>query len=254
MFQVGGKLGGGNPLSGVLALLVALGLSGCPRTEPATSGAQELLGERPDLPVLLLDFNSLEPRHHDYLRTPPSSGLPLAEVETIFSSGQAQRTRTFWGSQRVIQFTDVTRADPGLSPATAWVFGPNRSDGIETIDAVLLRGFSGAPEAPSWDALLTSLSPAWPVAWHLCRPGRSGRSAGEQGPGPDLVAHDLPSGTKLGLSREGDLWTVDHVAFLSTLLDLGGWWAEKGYGDCVSLGSMTSEGSFEPSEEQHDVP
>jgi len=254
VFRVGLKSGGAPKLGGALALLVAFGLSACPRTEPASSGVQLPLGERPILPVLLYDFNALEPRHHDYLRTPPSSGLPLAEVETLFSSEQAQRVRTFWGSQRVIQFTDVTRTDPGLSPATAWVFGPNRSDDIETIDAVLLRGFSGAPEAPSWGALLTSLSPAWPAAWHLCRPGRSGGPGAEQGTGPDLVAHDLQTGTKLGLSQEGDLWTVDHVAFLSTLLDLGGWWVEKGYGDCVSLGSMTTEGSFEPSEEQHDVP
>jgi hypothetical protein len=178
----------------------------------------------------------------------------LSQVETLFSSDEGQRDRTFWGAQRVIQFTDVTRASPSLSPATAWVFGPNRPGGVETIDAVLLRGFLGAPEAESWEALVTNLSPAWPTAWDLCRPENSGAPGAEAGMGPDLVAYDLPTGTKLGLSEEGGLWTVDHVAFLSTLLDLGAWWAEKGYGDCVSLGSMASDGSFEPRQEQHDGP
>jgi len=254
VLRVRTKTGRAPSLGLALGLLFAFALSACPRTDPAPSGAQEPLGERPVLPVLLRDFNTLEPRHHDYLRNPPSSGLPLSEVEPIFSSEQVQRARTFWGAQRVIQFTDVTRAAPSLSPTTAWFFGPNRPGGIETIDAVLLRGFSGAPKAPSWEALLTGLSSAWPTTWRLCRPERGGKPGGEPGAGPDLVAHDRQTGTKIGLFEDGDVWSVDHVAFLSTLLDLGGWWAEKGYGDCVSLGSMTSEGSFEPSEEQHDGP
>jgi hypothetical protein len=63
------------------------------------------------------------------------------------------------------------------------------------------------------------------------------------------VAHNRTTGAKIGLSEEAGVWAVDHVAFLSTGLDLSSWWAEKGYGGCARLGSMASDGQFQPTEE-----
>jgi len=236
-------LGRGGSL--ILWLFVVFGMGGCPRVPVEPSGAQEPPGERPVLPGLVRSFELLDPSHHDYFLQPPSSGLLLTDLEPVFDTKTVQRIRTFWGAQRVIQFTDVTRADPSLSPAMAWVFGPNRATGAETIEAVLLRDFTGAPRAPTWEELLLSLAPRWPLAWDVCAPTRSG----DPGGGPTLVAHNRATGAKIGLSEEDGVWVIDHVAFLSMGLDLSSWWAEKGYGGCSRLGSMASDGEFQPTEE-----
>jgi len=233
----------------LLLLLLGLALTACPQVAPATSGVQEPPAERPILAVLVRDFEALEPSHHDYLKAPPSGGVTLLVLENIFALAAVQQIRTSWGSQLVLQFSDVTLAHPRLSPTAAWVFGPNRSSGDETVDAVLFRGFSNAPSAATFAELLLALAPRWPLPWELCVPEISS----EAGRGTDLVAFNPDSGAKLGLFSEGEgaavSWTVDHVSFLSTRLVLADWWAQKDYGDCVPVGSMTVDGQFRPGEE-----
>ena len=227
-------------------LLVVLGLlgTGCPRVEPEGSGTQAEPSERPPLPVFVRDFGSIQPAHHNYLSSPPADGLPREELETIFEHVNTQQTRTLWGTQRVLEFSDINAAHPSLSPVGAWVLGPTRSSGVETVDAVLFAGFHTAPSASGFEELLLGLPTGWPRSWDLCRPARTSTPNGPA----RLIAHDPATGAKLGLLESdeagGVRWTIDHVGFLSTRLEIAAWWAEKGYGLCVPLGSMTADGEF----------
>lgn len=233
----------------IFLLLTGSLLVACPRAEPTPSGAQEAPLVRPPLPPYFRSFDAIEPAHHGYLIDPPPGGISRTEIEAIFEHEESQRLETVWGTQRVVEFTDVNAGHPTLSPVGGWLLGPTRTSGVETVDAVLFAAFADAPQAETFEELLVGLAPRWPLLWDVCRPEKKSHQQDRE----VLMARNPETGAKLGLARvsEGDptLWQVEHVSFLSTRLNLSSWWAEKGYGDCVLLGSMGTSGEFSAVEE-----
>jgi hypothetical protein len=233
----------------ILLLFVGSSLVACPRPEPAPSGAQEVPLVRPPLPPYFRSFDAIEPAHHNYLIDPPTDGLSRAELEAIFQHDESQRLETVWGTQRVVEFTDVNAGHPTLSPVGGWLLGPTRTSGLETVDAVLFAGFGGSPQAETFQDLLVGLAPRWPLMWELCRPEKRSHQQDRE----VLMARNPETGAKLGLVRvtegEQSVWQIEHVSFLSTQLNISSWWAEKGYGDCTVLGSMGTSGEFSAVEE-----
>jgi hypothetical protein len=96
------------------------------------------------------------------------------------------------------------------------------------VGAVLFRDFEDAPLAADPHQLLGAIAERFPAPWLLCHPSSADSS-------DLLIAYDRDRGVKLALWQYEDgeqLWTVDHVEFVSTLLPLEEWWVEKGYGSC----------------------
>ena len=228
--------------SAFVALVVLL--VGCPKRAPESSGATLQDGSRRNVPTLAEGFEALRSDLYLLLRDPPPGGVLLSALEEVHDVDRYTATPTIWGTNRVIEFSDTNRPESARSAVAGWMLGPRDDQGRETVESVLLRGFDGAPTAPSFQELLIGLQPGWELPWEICAPADS---AGAWG-GVDLVAHKSALGLKLGLSKSGpaehEVWTVDHVEYFSTRIQLPEWWVSKGYGSCVPVGSLSAKARF----------
>ncbi len=227
MQQVAGRL--------LAGLALALGFLGCPSRKPPPPAVD--VTDAVLHPTLVRDWAELPPDPYPSLAVGPANVASLRASHDVFRwTPSTQR----WGTLSVLQFEDTDRRRTAEGAVAAWVMGE-----AETVDAVVLRDFVGAPQAPTVEELLLGLGESWPPPWTLCRPQATAHA--------DLVlALDEAGRRKLGLAPSGGeevAWMVDHVEYLAAGLEPAAWFERKGYGGCDAMGTLLEGGKLKPPRE-----
>ena len=204
----------------------------------ACSGSLPRLKSPPPQPsqnlasTVVQSFAQLNADSYPELRSPPAHGVTVDSLRKRHDTFRYTESRVLWGEKAefsVLQFSDTDRPTRAVSPVSAWFLGPDPGDGApEVVGAVLFRDFAGAPTAADPYQLLGQVAEQFPAPWLICRPAALGSA-------DLLLAYDEARGLKLALHRSGageQLWSVDHVEYISTLLPIEVWWMEKGYETC----------------------
>lgn len=216
----------------VFALIVTTSLlAGCAGRQAGLEGAS-LQPEVPLKATVARSFVELSADSYPELSSPPKHGVTVKSLRASHDTHLFTEDRARWGRGRqfnVLEFTDSDRPTRSLAPTAAWFLGPDPGDGApEVVGAVLFRDFDDGPLAADPHQLLAAIAERFPSPWLLCHPTSSDSA-------DLLIAFDADRGVKLALLQGQDgeqLWSVDHVEFVSTLLPLEEWWVEKGYGSC----------------------
>ncbi len=226
-----------------LPTLLVVGLAGCPKRSSPETGLPDAEPGWGRAPTLVRSFTQLSPSLYASLRESGNEPAVLSELERLHDAERYTRTRSLWGTLRVVEFRDTDHPVSGEQACAGWFLGVRSSEGLETVEAALLRDFTDAPEGPAVEGILRDLAEQWPPPWSICRP--TGPTAVDE-----AVAYDSERGLKLGFVREGPEpaapWTVDHVEYFHAGLVLEQWWLAKGYTGCEALGTLDEEGRYRP--------
>ena len=184
------------------------------------------------LPTVARSFTQLSADSYPELGSPPKHGVTVRSLRASHDTHLFTEHRARWGRDKqftVLEFADSDRPARSIGAMSAWFLGPDPGDGApEVVGAVLFRDFEDAPQAADPYQLLGLMAERFPSPWLLCRPSSVRFS-------DLLMAYDSARGLKLAMFKQSDgqqLWSVDHVEFVSTLLPMEEWWSEKGYESC----------------------
>ncbi len=213
------------------ALLAGLALAGCPPKKPPVA-----LDAPPDVvirPTVARAWADVELGLYPSLA---AGTVSIAELQALHDVARWTPSRQKWGPLSVLQYEDTDRPTTAIGAVAGWALG----DG-DVVEAVVLRDFTDAPEAPSYTDLLLGLGEAWLPPWELCQPVAEAH-------GDLIVAWDEENRRKLGLaSSEGqEAWRVDHIEYLAVGVEPATWFERKGYGGCTPLGTLLESGKVKP--------